>query len=147
MSFIIRRLSPKDKARWVTLFKGYNAFYKTSVPNDIIELTWNRITGGSPEFHIGIVAVCQQDVAFGFAHVLFHRSTWSATSICYLEDLFVDPAVRGQGLGRQLINAVYDEADDRKCTRTYWFTQEDNVTARKLYNRVATKSDFVQYRR
>jgi GNAT superfamily N-acetyltransferase len=147
MSFHIRRLEPKDKERWLILFKGYIEFYKASVPDDVIELTWQRLMAGTPDFHIGLVALDAQGVLVGIAHVLFHRSTWSPTTYCYLEDLFVDPAIRGQGAGRQLIEAVYAEADARKCTRTYWSTQEFNYRARGLYDKMAAKSVFVQYRR
>ena len=76
-----------------------------------------------------------------------HRSTWSATWYCYLEDLFVDPATRKQGVGRALIEATYAEADKRGCTRTYWTTQEFNYRARSLYDRVASKSPFIRYQR
>ena len=83
----------------------------------------------------------------GIAHILFHRSTWSKTWYCYLEDLFVRPDIRAGGVGRKLIEAVYREADARNVTRTYWTTQEFNYRARGLYDQVATKSPFVQYRR
>ncbi len=147
MTFLVRRLELGDKARWTTLFKGYIAFYKATVPDDVIDLTWQRMMAGSADFHVGLAAVCEKNVAFGIAHILFHSSTWSPTTYCYLEDLFVDPAVRGQGAGRRLIEAVYAEADARKCTRTYWSTQEFNYRARGLYDQMATKSVFVQYRR
>ena len=78
---------------------------------------------------------------------MFHRSTWSPTVYCYLEDLFVDPAVRGGGAGRALIKAVYDAADSKGATRTYWATQEFNYQGRMLYDKVGTKSPFIQYRR
>src|SRR4029450_9088276 len=93
------------------------------------------------------VAVDAADSPIGLAHVLFHRSTWAPTQYCYLEDLFVDPARRQKGAGRALIEAVYAEADARGCTRTYWTTQEFNYTARTLYDQLATKSPFLQYRR
>jgi GNAT superfamily N-acetyltransferase len=96
---------------------------------------------------VGLVVVDEGDVPFGMAHMLFHRSTWSATWYCYLEDLFVDPARRAGGAGRALIDADYAEADRRGSTRTYWATDEDNSAARSLYDRVAEKSPFVQYRR
>lgn len=143
----VRRLEPHDKARWLELFKGYITFYKATVPDDVIELTWQRIMAGAPDFHIALVAVDTSDRPLGLAHVLFHRSTWSPTHYCYLEDLFVDPALRAKGIGRALIEAVYREADARQCTRTYWATQEFNYRARGLYDQMATKSVFVQYRR
>jgi GNAT superfamily N-acetyltransferase len=79
--------------------------------------------------------------------VLFHRSTWATGWYCYLEDLFVDPARRKAGAGRALIEAVYALADARGCPRTYWMTQASNATARSLYDQVASKAPFVQYRR
>lgn len=143
----IRRLEARDKPEWLTLFKGYIAFYEATVPEDVIEATWQRLMAGEPDFHICFLAVDEADRPFGLAHVLFHRSTWSPTLYCYLEDLFVDPAQRKTGAGRALIEATYREADARGCTRTYWTTQDFNATARSLYDRVATKSPFVQYRR
>ena len=147
MSVRVRRLEARDKPAWLALFKGYIAFYKASVPDDVIEKTWTRLLEGSPDFHIAFVAVDEADAPVGLAHVLFHRSTWSPAWYCYLEDLFVDPARRKHGAGRALIEATYREADARGCTRTYWATQEFNYAARTLYDQLATKSPFVQYRR
>jgi GNAT superfamily N-acetyltransferase len=147
MSVRARRLEARDKPVWLALFKGYIEFYKATVPDDVIEMTWQRLMEGAPDFHIALVAVDAADKPIGLAHVLFHRSTWSPTSYCYLEDLFVDPAQRTKGAGRALIEATYREADARGCTRTYWATQEFNYRARALYDQVATKSVFVQYRR
>jgi len=147
MSVRVRRLEAKDQAEWLRLFGGYIEFYKATVPNDVIESTWQRLLEGPADFHIALVAVDGQDKPVGLAHVLFHRSTWSPTHYCYLEDLFVDPAQRLKGVGRALIEATYREADARNCTRTYWATQEFNYRARTLYDTVATKSMFVQYRR
>ena len=147
MSHRIRRLEARDKPQWLALFKGYVTFYKASVADDVIEQTWTRLMAGAPDFHIALVAVNEEDKAIGLAHVLFHRSTWSPTYYCYLEDLFVEPTLRAKGTGRALIEAVYREADARGCTRTYWATQEFNYRARGLYDQMATKSVFVQYRR
>lgn len=145
--FKVRPLAAKDKADWLPLFKGYIAFYKATVADEVIEGTWLRLMSGEAGFHIGLVVVDGEDRPFGLAHVLFHRSTWSPTYYCYLEDLFVTPAARAKGAGRALIEAVYVEADKRQCTRTYWSTQEFNYRARGLYDQVATKSPFLQYRR
>lgn len=147
MTVRVRRLEARDKPVWLALFKGYIEFYKATVPEDVIEMTWKRLMEGAPDFHIALVAVDAADRPVGLAHVLFHRSTWSPTQYCYLEDLFVDPAQRTKGAGRALIEATYREADARGCTRTYWATQEFNYRARALYDQVATKSVFVQYRR
>ena len=143
----VRTLEARDAAAWRRLFEGYIAFYAASVPEHVIDATWRRLMAGGEGVQIALVAVDDADEPFGLAHVLFHRSTWSATWYCYLEDLFVDPARRNEGAGRDLIEAVYREADARGCTRTYWMTQESNTVARALYDRVATKAPFVQYRR
>jgi GNAT superfamily N-acetyltransferase len=143
----VRRLAERDKEAWLPLFKGYIAFYEATVPDEVIEQTWQRLIAGQPDFHIALVAADGADKPVGLAHVLFHRSTWSPTYYCYLEDLFVDPQQRLKGVGRALIEATYKEADARGCTRTYWATQEFNYRARALYDQLATKSVFVQYRR
>jgi GNAT superfamily N-acetyltransferase len=147
MSVPVRRLEEGDKTAWLGLFRGYIEFYKATVPENVIEATWQRLMVGQADFHIALVAVDDADQPVGLAHVLFHRSTWSPTQYCYLEDLFVDPDRRLKGIGRALIEAVYSEADARKCTRTYWATQEFNYRARALYDQVATRSPFIQYRR
>jgi GNAT superfamily N-acetyltransferase len=145
--FIVRPLVASDQAAWRPLFNGYVAFYNASVSDDVIDLTWQRLLATDEGTHQGLVVVDGDDWPFGLAHILFHRSTWSPTVYCYLEDLFVDPAQRANGAGRLLIDAVYAEADKRQATRTYWTTQEFNYRARGLYDQVATKSPFVQYRR
>ena len=147
MSIAVRRLEAKDKSVWLKLFKGYIEFYKASVAEPVIEETWRRLMAGGPDFHIGLVAVDASDTPVGLAHLLLHRSTWSPAYYCYLEDLFVDPARRKTGAGRALIEATYREADARGATRTYWATQEFNYTARALYDQIASKTVFVQYRR
>jgi GNAT superfamily N-acetyltransferase len=143
----VRPLEVRDEAAWRRLFEDYIAFYAASVPAEVIDATWRRLTTGGEQVLVGWVAADEADVPIGLAHVLFHRSTWSTTWYCYLEDLFVDPACRNEGAGRALIEAVYREADARGCTRTYWVTEESNAVARALYDKVATKAPFVQYRR
>lgn len=143
----VRPLAAQDETRWRELFRGYIAYYKATVSDEQIALTWQRLMQADADFHIGLVAVDGHDRPIGLAHVLFHRSTWSPTCYCYLEDLFVDPVARTKGVGRALIEATYVEADRRGATRTYWATQEFNYRARTLYDQVATKSPFMQYRR
>lgn len=142
----IRPLRASDREVWETLFRGYINFYEAKVPDEVIELTWQRLIGERDGFW-GIVAVDAGDRPIGLAHVLFHPSTWSPTSYAYLEDLFVDRAARRHGVGRALIKAVYEEADKRGATRTYWATKHDNSQARRVYDRVGVLTPFVQYRR
>jgi len=146
MTVFIRPLQAADKVAWEELFHGYINFYEANVPSEVIALTWQRLLDGQDGF-AGLVAVDEAGKPIGLAHMVFHASTWSPTTYCYLEDLYVDRNVRRSGVGRELIEAVYKEADKRGATRTYWATKEDNRQARRLYERVATLSPFVQYRR
>ena len=147
MTVIVRSLIRNDRGQWETLFRGYLDFYKTDLTDEMIETTWQRLLEDDWQFPIGLVAASADDSLIGLAHLLFHRSTWSPTHYCYLEDLFVTQSQRLKGVGRALIEATYAEADKRNCTRTYWATQEFNYRGRALYDRVATKSPFIQYRR
>jgi GNAT superfamily N-acetyltransferase len=142
----VRPLQATDRAAWENLFKGYIHFYEAKVPDDVIEVAWQRLLAQQDGL-LGLVAVDASDRPIGLAHALFHRSTWSPTTYCYLEDLYVDRNARHHGTGRALIEAVYHEADRRGSTRTYWATKEDNRQARRLYDRLGTLSPFVQYRR
>lgn len=145
-AIVVRELEPGDHDAWRQLFEAYIEFYAAIVPDAVIAATWQRLIAKADGM-IGFVATRSDGTAVGIANVVFHRSTWSETYYCYLEDLFVAPEVRGGGIGRALIEAVYAEADRRQATRTYWATAENNTTARTLYDRLATLSPFVQYRR
>ena len=146
MSIVIRPLEGADRHEWEKLFRAYIRFYEAQVPDEVIALTWQRLLRQQDGF-LGLVAADEGGNLIGLAHALFHRSTWSPTWYCYLEDLFVALDARHRGAGRALIEAVYGEADKRGATRTYWATKADNAQARRLYDRLATLSPFVQYRR
>ncbi len=146
MPLTIRPLEPNDYVPWEAMFRAYIRYYKAKVPDDVIALTWQRLIGQEDGF-LGLVAQEDSGRLVGLAHILFHRSTWSPTHYCYLEDLFVDIDTRRSGVGRALIEATYREADKRGATRTYWATMAENATARRLYDRLAKMSGFVQYRR
>ena len=143
----VRDLRRDDRETWEALFRGYIAFYEATITDAVVETTFERLLSDEPGTHVCFLAVDEHDVPQGLAHVLFHRSTWSETGYIYLEDLFVSPAARGGGFGGALIERVYAHADALGATRTYWATQHFNETARKLYDRYATLSPFVQYRR
>ena len=142
MSITIRPLLSTDKERWLDLYKQYIIFYKSTLPDEQYELTWQRLNS---DFNInGLVAELDGQVV-GLAHYIFRPSTWAENDFCYLEDLFTDPAVRGKGVGRVLINELHKIAIDRGSKRLYWTTAPDNETARKLYDKVAI-TDRVQYK-
>ena len=141
----IRPLALSDRAAWDGLWAGYLSFYESSVAPEVAEATWARLHDpAAPMF--ALVAEDEAGV-FGLVQCVLHASTWSTAPYCYLGDLFVDPARRGTGAGRALIEAVYAEADRLGAARVYWMTHETNATARLLYDQVATRSGFIQYRR
>jgi GNAT superfamily N-acetyltransferase len=142
MTITIRPIVASDKERWLDLFKQYIVFYKSSLSDEQFELDWQRINS---EFNInGLVAEVDGHVG-GFAHYIFRPSTWDKNDFCYLEDLFVDPTIRGKGLGRALIKELESVALARGSKRLYWTTAPDNETARRLYDKVAI-TDRVQYK-
>ena len=142
MSINIRPITQDDKARWLELFKEYIVFYKSKLSDEQYELTWDRINSG---FNINGLLAEKDGQVVGFTHYIFRPSTWAAEDFCYLEDLYVDPKVRGGGVGRALIKAVEEIAIAKGSKRLYWTTAPDNETARKLYDKIAI-SDRVQYK-
>jgi GNAT superfamily N-acetyltransferase len=137
-------LEPGDHDRWVELWRAYLAFYQTELPADIYTATWQRILDPNGAIH----ALGVRDDAgrlVGITHYLTHAHAWSRADACYLQDLFVDAAVRGRGYATALINGVADSARERGCFRLYWLTQESNATARHLYDRVAKFTGFIRY--
>ena len=142
----VRRVEAEDRERWLELFRDYIVFYKAKVPEAVIGETWRRLLNQEDNM-MALAAVDEAGTIVGIAALVFHRSTWSPTWYCYLEDLFVTPEARGLGVGRALIEGVYAEADLRGADRTYWATQEQNATARQLYDSIGTLTEFVQYRR
>ena len=142
MSIVIRPITLSDKSRWLELFKEYVVFYKSKVSDEQFELTWQRIHS---DFNIqGLIAEKDGQIV-GLAHYIFRPSTWEVEDYCYLEDLFVDPKVRGAGVGRALINELEKIAIAKGSKRLYWTTAPDNEVARKLYDKVAI-TDKVQYK-
>jgi GNAT superfamily N-acetyltransferase len=144
MDLIIRELKETDKQRWLELWTGYLEFYKSNLSPEQTEFTWKRLINNEQKMY-GFVAENESGV-IGFTHCLFRPSTWTETDYCYLEDLFVDPNIRGKGVGRALINRVIELAKEKNSKRVYWTTQEFNKTARVLYDSITSVSEFVQYR-
>lgn len=140
----IRPLEQKDEDAWRALWADYLTFYKADLAQETTDGLFENLLKGAP--HFAFVAE-QVGRVIDFVHCLPHASTWSSAPYCYLEDLYVDASVRGAGAGRALIEAVYQEADRRGYARVYWHTESGNATARRLYDRLASLSEFVQYRR
>jgi GNAT superfamily N-acetyltransferase len=149
MDLIIRPIERSDYENWLPLWEGYNTFYGRSGPTaldpEITRITWNRFFDESEPVH-ALLAVSEGKLV-GLTHYLFHRSTTAIQPVCYLQDLFTQNDLRGRGVGRALINAVYEKAIAAGSPRVYWLTHETNQTAMKLYNQMADLSGFVVYRK
>lgn len=145
-TFAVRPLAPDDRAAWEPLWQGYQQFYRTSIPPETTDATWRRLHDPAVPMH-ALGAVADDGRLVGIVHYLFHHSTWTTGPYCYLQDLFTAEAARGQGVGRALIEAVADAAQAAGASRLYWLTHETNAQAMALYDQVASRSGFVQYRR
>jgi GNAT superfamily N-acetyltransferase len=143
---IVRPLTPEDYADWHVLWQGYITFYKSSVTDRITQMTWARIHDPFVPMH-GWCAVDDTGKLTGIVHALERLSTWSDVPYVYLEDLFVAPEARTGGIGRALIEAVYAHGDEIGSSRVYWHTKTDNLTAQKLYDRIASDKSFMMYKR
>ena len=141
----IRLATPDDYAAWLPLWKGYQQFYKTDIPQSVTELTWRRFSDPAEPMHCALAEA--DGTVVGMVHYIYHRSCWTAGDYCYLQDLFTLPERRGQGFGRALIQHVYDTAQQQGAARVWWLTHETNTDAMHLYDKVADKSGFVQYRK
>lgn len=146
---VIRPVEPPDYGPWQQLWNGYNSFYGragvTALSDEVTKLTWSRFFEANEPVHALVAEKGGQLI--GLAHYLFHRSTILIGPTCYLQDLFTAEAARGQGVGRALIEAVYERAKAAGSTRVYWQTHETNLAAMKLYDQVAERSGFVVYRK
>jgi GNAT superfamily N-acetyltransferase len=146
MSTPIRPLQPSDRAAWEPLWAGYQSFYEVEIPGETTDLTWDRFHNPDEPMH-AFGAFDDEGNLVGIVHAIFHRSTWLPQWTCYLQDLYVESSERGRGTGAALIEAVTDLARANGAGRLYWMTQEGNVTARRLYDQIATASGFIQYRK
>jgi GNAT superfamily N-acetyltransferase len=142
---IVRLATPADHLAWLDLWRGYQSFYKVDIDAATTAMTWQRLLDDTEPMW-GAVAELDGRL-LGIVHYLTHRSTWTAGNYCYLQDLFVDRSRRAQGIGRSLIRHVYDRAAAMDCSRVWWLTHETNTDAMKLYDQVADRSGFVQYRK
>ena len=145
---VVRPVTPDDYPRWLPLWEGYNAFYgrsgATALAEPITRSTWARFLDAYEPVH-ALVAERAGELV-GLAHFIFHRNTIMLEPTCYLQDLFTSESARGRGVGAMLVNAVYDQARAAGLSGVYWHTHESNLTAMRLYDRVAAKSGFVVYR-
>ena len=141
----IRPIGSGDREAWLPLWRGYQAFYKVDLPAEVTDTTWTRLN--DPAEPVDGALAWRGDEAIGLVHHIRHRSAWTIGDYCYLQDLFVADGARGLGIGRRLIAHVYAAAKAAGCSRVHWLTHETNTDAMQLYDRVAERSGFVQYRK
>ncbi len=141
----IKPLSREQYDDWYPLWQGYLTFYKSSLPDDVTNNTWERFFDeNEPVWALGAF---MDGKLVGIVHYIFHRTCWSKSDNCYLQDLFATPDVRGKGVGRALIEAVREKADEVNANNLYWMTEESNEAARILYDKVAKRNGFIIYER
>lgn len=139
----IRRIEARDEPRWRELWEGYCLFYERALSDAITQYTWKRIMDTASSVH-AIVAE-RHGLVIGIAHYIVHENTWTLTPVCYLEDLYVDPAQRAGGVGRQLIDSLVAQMKAQGWSRLYWNTKENNYRARGLYDKYTPHSGFLRY--
>ncbi|MEQ8291001.1 MAG: GNAT family N-acetyltransferase [Roseovarius sp.] len=142
----IRPLDPADKPQWSALWKAYLEFYETSVAQEVYDTTFDRLCSPDHPDQNALLALVD-GTPVGLVHYIYHPHNWRIEKVCYLQDLYADPEVRGTGVGRKLIEAVYAAADEAGRPSVYWLTQDFNTTARQLYDRIGTLTPFVKYNR
>lgn len=146
MPLTIRPIETGDKPAWAPLWRDYLAFYETTLPDAVYDVTFMRLTSPAHPDQNGLLAL-RDGQAVGLVHTIYHPHNWRVEKVCYLQDLFAAPAARGTGVGRALIEAVYARADADGCPSVYWTTQEFNHTARRLYDRIGSLTPFIKYTR
>lgn len=148
-ALVIRPVLRADHAQWLPLWEGYNLFYErvgpAAIPPEVTRANWDRFFDADEPMH---ALVAERDgILLGLTHYLYHRTTTAVAPFCYLQDLFTVADVRGQGVGRALIEAVCTEARRAGSPRVYWQTHETNATAMRLYDSIGDRSGFVVYRK
>ncbi|MEH2509121.1 GNAT superfamily N-acetyltransferase [Nitrobacteraceae bacterium AZCC 1564] len=142
---VIRPVREDERAEWEPLWVGYQTFYKTTIPAATTDITWQRFHDEAEPMYV--LGAYVDGKLTGIVHYLFHRSAWTVGDYCYLQDLFVNADARGHGVGRKLIEAVYEKAKAAGASRVHWLTQFENARAQILYDEVADRSGFMQYRK
>ena len=146
MSLIIRNLKLDDKAEWVKLWRSYLEYYSTCLSDEVFDQTFSRLLDTDLPEQNGLIAI-KDDKPVGIVHFIYHPHNWRIEDVCYLQDLYTDPNFRGLGIGRSLMEAVYESADANNTPNVYWLTEEFNKTARQLYDRIGNLTPFIKYQR
>jgi GNAT superfamily N-acetyltransferase len=145
VAFVVKPVGIDERAAWEPLWQGYLRFYESSQTSEATDVLWHRLHDPNEPMHL--LGAYRDGKLIGIVQYLYHRSCWTIGDYCYLQDLYVASDARGVGAGRALIDAVYEAAQKAGASRVYWNTHETNATARALYDKIAERSGFIQYRK
>ena len=126
------------------LMRAYCGFYEASPPDEgLLEMARALIT--DPDQGVFLIAR-DRGGAVGFATVDWKWSSLKAARIGYLEDIFVAPEARGQGIADALIEACAERCRERGMPSMQWLTALDNHRAQAVYDRTGAVSEsFLEY--
>jgi GNAT superfamily N-acetyltransferase len=143
MSVIVRPVEQRDADAWRRLFRDYGVFYKTEFDDAQLDHVWGLLTTEGSGVDALVAEV--DGAVVGIAHYRSHPDTFSTGNDWYLDDLFTDPAARGTGVASALIEQLKELARATGPGTLRWITAEDNVTAQRVYDRLAKRTTWVTY--
>lgn len=140
----VRDIEPGDREAWRRLFREYGVFYETAFSDDVLDRVWALLFDEGSGVR-AIVAERDGEVV-GLAHYRAHFDTFTGGRDWYLEDLYVHPDARGEGLATTLIERLAALARDTdRAGSLRWITAADNERAQRVYDRLATRTTWVTY--
>jgi len=140
----IRPLEADDRARWAELLAAHGRTYGRTLGAATLDIVWGWLADDGAALK-ALVAV---DAAAGVVGIVHYQPAYRSLAgslSCQLSDLHVDAAWRGRGIGRQLIEGVHAAARDDGFAVLRWLARESNHAARRLYESLDARTDFVQY--
>ena len=139
----IRPIAESDHEAWRSLFRDYGLFYETEFGDEVLDGVWAWLL--DPAHQVSALVADDAGEVVGFAHIRRLHDTFTAGTAWFLDDLYVLPDRRGQGIARALIERGYEDATARGGGTFRWITAADNETAQQLYDRIATRAGWVVY--
>jgi len=140
---VVRPVEPADREAWAPLFAAYREFYDLEEEPQVVDRVWGWLNDRAHELN-ALVALVDQEVV-GFAHHRFYVRPSEGSCGLFLDDLYTLPVVRGRCVGRALINRLAELAGQHGCAKVRWVTAPDNVTAQRLYDDMADRTDWLTY--
>ena len=144
MGNTVRKIEPADRNGWEKLYYGYAEFYQVPMNTQILDTVWAWIHDDTNPF-FGLIAVDEQGQALGMMHCRQMPSPLRGAQVGFLDDLFVSPAARGQGVVEMLYAALNELGREQGWPFIRWITAEDNARARAVYDKLSDKTHWVTY--